>query len=73
MPSLFLMRVGVYVFIRVDTHTHTHIAHGVLDASPGVGTRHLEGPKNPDGQNFTNMYSYMCTKYICVCICWEAG
>jgi len=30
-----------------DTHTHT--AHRALDVSPGVDTRHLEGPKNPDG------------------------
>ena len=32
--------------------THTHTAQmGCLDMSPGVGTRHLEGPKNPDGLN----------------------
>jgi len=38
----------------VYTHTHTHTAHmGYLDVSPGpgVGMRHLEGLKNPDGLN----------------------
>jgi len=36
----------------VYTHTHAHTAHmGYLDVSPGVGMRHLEGPKNPDGLN----------------------
>ena len=34
------------------THTHTHTAHmGYSDVSPGVGMRHLECPKNPDGLN----------------------
>jgi len=34
----------------VYSHRHTHTAHMVyLDVSPGVGMRHLEGPKNPDG------------------------
>jgi len=36
----------------VCTHTHTHTAQmGYSDVSPGVGTRHLEGPKNLDGLN----------------------
>ena len=39
------------VCMFVCTHTHTHTAHGVLDVSPEVGTRHLESPKNPDGLN----------------------
>jgi len=44
----------------VYTHTYTHTAHGVLDASPGVGTRpwHLEGLKNTDGLNVS--------MYVCV-------
>jgi len=38
--------------VCVYTHTHTHTAQmGYLDVSPGVGMRHLEGPKNPDGLN----------------------
>jgi len=51
MFSLFLMRVGVHVRVCVCIRTHTHTAHEVLDVSPGVGTRHLEGQKNPDGLN----------------------
>ena len=51
------VRVCVYLY----AHTHTHTAHGVLDVSPVAGTRHLEGPKNPDGLNlgihvFVNVY-----------------
>ena len=39
---------GCIVCMR--THTHT-LQVGYLDVSPGVGTRNLEGPKNPDGLN----------------------
>jgi len=36
----------------VYTHTHTHTAHmRYSNVSPGVGMRHLEGPKNPNGLN----------------------
>ena len=59
----------------VYTHTHAHTAHGVLDVSPGVGTRHLEGPKNPDRLNLSKhvfVFVYN-TKYTCVYICCEAG
>jgi len=51
----------------VYTHTHTHTARRVLDVSPGVGVRHLEGPKDPDGLNlgicvFVYVYNvHMCT------------
>jgi len=39
-------------YICVYMHTHTHTAHvGYSVVSPGVGIRHLEGPKNPDGLN----------------------
>ena len=64
---------SVCVCMCVYTHTHTHTAHGVLDVSPGVGTRHLEGLKNLDGLNSAYMYSYMCAKYTRVHIYWEAG
>jgi len=47
----------------VYTHTHTHTAHGVLDVSPGVGTRHLEGRKNPDGLN-VSIYIRICVQSI---------
>jgi len=50
--SLFLDGGGSVRGCRcVYTHAHTHTAHGVLDVSPGVRTRHLQGPKNPDGLN----------------------
>ena len=38
------------MWVYVDVYTHTHTAQmGYSDVSPGVGMRHLEGPKNPDG------------------------
>jgi len=48
----------------VYTHTHTNTAHMKYSGvSPGVGMRHLEGPKNADGLNlnlgiyvFVNVY-----------------
>jgi len=47
--------------ICVYTHTHTHTAQmGYSDVSPGVGMRHLEGPKNPGGLNLgTHIFVYM--------------
>jgi len=30
-----------------------------LDVSPGVGMRHLEGPKNPDGLNLS-IHIFVC-------------
>jgi len=62
------------VCVCIHTHTHT-LRVGYSDVSPGVGTRHLEGPKNPDELNHgmyvfvyvyivhmsTYLYSYMCT------------
>ena len=50
--SLFLTRVGVYVCVSVCIRTHTHTLHRCSDVTPGVGMRHLEAPKNPDGLNF---------------------
>jgi len=64
--SLFLTRVGVYVCVSVCIRTHTHTLHRCSDVSPGVGMRHLEVPKNPDGLNldihiFVNVYKvHMC-------------
>jgi len=49
----------------VYTHTHTHTAHGVLDVSPGVGTRHLEGPKNPNDLNLgVHVFEYVYKVHI---------
>jgi len=50
----------------VHTHTHT-LCMGYSDVSPGIGTRHLEGPKNSDVVNlgmyvFVHVYKvHMCT------------
>ena len=42
------------------THTHTHTTQmGYLDVSPGIGMRHLEGPKNPDGLNLGTVYIFV--------------
>jgi len=56
--------------VCVYTHAHTHTAQmGYLDVSPGVGMRHVEGPKNPDGLNlsihiFVNVYKV----HVCMCM-----
>ena len=43
--------------VHVYTHTHTHTLHvGYSDVSPGVGTRHLKGPKNLNGLD------------LCICV-----
>jgi len=56
--------VGVCVCIR--THTHTlHI--GFSDVSPGVGTRYLEDPKNPDGLNL-GIYVFVYAYKVHICI-----
>jgi len=61
--SLFLTRVGVYAGVCVYTHTHTHTAQmGYLYVRPGVGIRHLEGPKNPDGLNLGYTYIRICVQ-----------
>ena len=49
---IFKVSGSVCGCVSVYTQTHTHTALiGYLDVSPGVGMRHLEGPKNPDGLN----------------------
>ena len=64
--SLLLTRVGVYVGVGVCTRTH--IAHiGYSDISPGVGMRHLEGPKNPAGLNLgLYVLVYVYKVHICM-------
>jgi len=61
----------------VYTHTHTHTHMGSSDVSPGVGTRHLEGPNNPDGLNLdTCVFVYVYQVHTCICMlgggmrCW---
>ena len=66
--SLFSTRVGVHGCVCVYTHTHTHTAQmGYLDMSPGVGMRHLEGPKNPDGLNLgIHIFVYVYKVHMCI-------
>ena len=58
---------SVYGCMRVYMHTHTNIAPGALDVSPGVGTRHLEGPKNPDELNLgTSVFVHVYKVHMCI-------
>jgi len=52
----------------VYTRTHTALCtDGVLSASPGVGMRHLEGPKNPNGLNLGILIVvYVCKVHVCM-------
>jgi len=52
----------------VYTHTHTHTAQiGCSDVSPGVGMRHLEGPKNPYGLNLgMHIFVYVYKAHMCI-------
>jgi len=54
--------------VCVYTHTQTHTAQmGNLDLSPGVGMRHLEGPKNPDGPNLDiRIFIYVYKVHMCI-------
>jgi len=50
--SIFSAGASVCGCMCVYTHTRTHTAQmGYSVVSPGVGMRHLEGPKNQDGLN----------------------
>jgi len=70
--SIFNAGGSVCGCMCVCTNTHTtHMGYSVV--SPGVGIRHLEGLKNPDGLNLGICVSYMWSKYTCVCICYKAG
>ena len=65
--SLFLTRVGVCVGVCVCIRTHTHTLHWCSDVSPGVGMRHLKGPKNPDGLNLDiYMFVYVYKVHMCI-------
>jgi len=65
--SLFLTRVGVYACVCVCIRTHTHTLHRCTDESPGVGMRHLEGPKNPDGLILViHIFVYVYKVHMCI-------
>jgi len=50
----------------MQTHTHC-TCHRALDVSPGIGTRHLEGPENPDGQNVgKHVFVYVYKVHMCI-------
>jgi len=60
--------VGVYVGVCVCIRTHTHTMHRWgTRVSPGVGMRHLEGPKNLDRLNLgTYIFVYVYKVHTCV-------
>jgi len=54
--------------VYTHTRTHTVAAHvGYLVVSPGVGMRHLEGPKNPDGPNL-GIHVFVCVYTVHMCM-----
>jgi len=66
--SLFLTRVAVCVVVGVCMRAHTHTTQmGYLVVSPGVGMRHLEGPKNPDGLNLgIHVFVFVYNVHVCI-------
>ena len=52
----------------VHTYTHTHAAQiGYSVVSPGVGMKHLEGPKNPDGLILgIHIFVYVYKVHMCI-------
>jgi len=58
------------MYTCVRTHTHT-LCVGYLDVRTGVGTRHLESPKNPGGPNlgiYIFVYVYKVDIYIYIAL-----
>jgi len=66
----------LYVCVCAHTHTHIciwHVGSCSRDVSPGIGTRHLEGPKNPDRLNLgIHVFAYVFKVHMCVYML-EAG
>jgi len=73
--SLFLTRVGVYVGVCRCIRTHTHTLHrwGTRMWAQESGWDTWRARRIQMDKISTCIYSYMCTKYKCVCICQEAG
>jgi len=62
--SIFNAGGSVCVCVCLYTHTHTH---WYFDVSPGVGMRHLEGLKNPDGLNLgIHIFVYVYKAHMCM-------
>ena len=62
----FLTGMRVYVGVCVYKRRHTHTL-GYSEVSPGVRTRRLEGPKNPDGLNLgIYVFVYAYTVHMCI-------
>jgi len=71
--SIFNAGGSVRENMCVYTHTHTHTAHiGYSIVSLGVGTRQLEGPKNPDGLNL-GIYVFIYVYKVHMCMYMVAG
>jgi len=66
--SIFNAGGSVCGCMCVYTHTHTHTGQmGYSDVSPGVGMRHLEGPRNPDGLNLgLCIFVYVYKLHMCM-------
>jgi len=66
--SIFNVGGSVCGCVCVYTHIHTHTAQmGYLDVSPGVGMRHLEDPKNPDGLIIgIHIFVYVYKVHMCI-------
>jgi len=66
--SIFNASGSVFGCMCAYTHTHTHtVQMGYSDVSPGVGMRHLEGPKNPDGLNLgIYIFVYVYKVHMCM-------
>ena len=66
--SIFNAGGSLCVCECVYTHTHPHTAQmGCSDVSPGVGIRHLEGPKNLYGLNLDiHIFVYVYKVHMCI-------
>ena len=53
----------MWVYVCVYAHTHTHCRV----VSPGVGMRHVEGPKNLDGPNL-GIYVFVYVYKVHMCL-----
>jgi len=68
-----LTGVGVHAGVCVCMCAHIHTLHvGYSDVSPGVGTKHLVGPNNPDGLPL-DMYVFVYVYKVHMCIHMLAG